>query len=148
MFSPKKILVPTDYSKFSNNALKEAVDIAKQHNSKIYLLHVIGIIQTCAIDYCFDKPTLDQLEQKSIDSSKDMMEKQIKKVTKDAEVEIIPDVRKGTPYEEILKEQQEKKIDLIVIASHGSTGFLHHLMGSVAEKVTKGAKCQVLLVKG
>jgi nucleotide-binding universal stress UspA family protein len=148
MFTPKKILVPTDFSKFSTNALKQAVDIAKQHKSRIYLLHVIGIIQTCAVDYCLDKATLDQLEQKSNASSRDMMAKQIKKAVKDGGVEIIPVVRKGTPYEEILKEQQEKKIDLIVIASHGSTGLLHHLMGSVAAKVTKGAKCPVLLVKG
>jgi nucleotide-binding universal stress UspA family protein len=147
MFAPKKILVPTDFSKFSTNALKQAVDIAKQHKSKIYLLHVIGIIQTCVVDYCFDKATIDQLEQKSIGSSDAMMEKQIKKAVKSEGVEIIPVVRKGTPYEEILKEQQEKKIDLIVIASHGSTGLLHHLMGSVAAKVTKGAKCPVLLAK-
>jgi universal stress protein A len=147
MFSPKKILVPTDFSKFSANALKKAVDIAKQHNSKIYLLHVIGIIQTCAIDYCLDEATILQLEAKSTDSSKTMMEKQIRKAARDKDIEIVSEVRKGTPYEEILKEQQEKKIDLIVIASHGSTGLLHHLMGSVASKVTKGAKCPVLLVK-
>jgi nucleotide-binding universal stress UspA family protein len=148
MFTPKKILVPTDFSKFSTNALKQAVDIAKQHKSRIYLLHVIGIIQTCAVDYCLDQATLDQLEQKSSDSSRVMMAKQIKKVVKGEGVEIIPVVRKGTPYEEILKEQQEKKIDLIVIASHGSTGLLHHLMGSVAAKVTKGATCPVLVAKG
>jgi nucleotide-binding universal stress UspA family protein len=147
MFAPKKILVPTDFSKFSTNALKQAVDIAKQHKSRIYLLHVIGIIQTCVVDYCFDKATIDQLEQKSSDSSRSMMEKQIKKAVKGEGVEIIPVIRKGTPYEEILQEQQEKKIDLIVIASHGSTGLLHHLMGSVAAKVTKGAKCPVLLAK-
>ena len=39
MFSPKKILVPTDFSKFSEGALKQAYDIAKQYKAKIYLLH-------------------------------------------------------------------------------------------------------------
>jgi nucleotide-binding universal stress UspA family protein len=147
MFSPKTILVPTDFSTFSTKALKQAVDIAKQHKSKIHLLHVIAVIQTCAIDYCFDEATLLQLEAKSSDSSRTMMEKQVKEAVKGGDVEIVLDIRKGTPSEEILKEQQEKKIDLIVIASHGSTGLLHQLMGSVASKVTKGAKCPVLVVK-
>ena len=147
MFAPKKILVPTDFSKFSDNALKQAYDMAKEYKAKIYLLHVIGIIQTCAIDYCFDQQTIDALEKKAIEAAEKMIQKQIKKVVKAKDVEIIPDVTKGTPYEEILKEQQAKKIDVIVIASHGMTGILSHLMGSVAEKVLRGAKCPVVLVK-
>jgi nucleotide-binding universal stress UspA family protein len=57
-------------------------------------------------------------------------------------------VRKGgPPSDEILLKQEEKKIDLIVIVSHGKTGLLHHLIGSVAEMVIKGANCPVLLVR-
>jgi nucleotide-binding universal stress UspA family protein len=147
MFAPKKILVPTDFSKFSDDALKQAYDIAKQYKAKIYLLHVIDVVQTCAVDYCLDKQTIDMLEKKSADASKEMMQKQIKKVVKSTDVEILYDVKKGTPYEEILKEQQSKKIDVIVIASHGRRGLLGHLMGSVAEKVARKAKCPVVLVK-
>jgi universal stress protein A len=76
-----------------------------------------------------------------------MMQKQINSVFKSKDVEVVSDVRKGTPYEEILKEQQSKKMDLIVIASHGKTGLLSHLIGSVAEKVARGAKCPVMLVR-
>jgi universal stress protein A len=147
MFAPKKILVPTDFSEFSDAALKQAYDMAKVYKAKIYLLHVIGIIKTCALGYCFDEQTLDALDKKAIKVSEDMMQKQIKKVVKSKDVEIIPDVTKGTPYQEILKEQKSKKIDLIVIASHGMTGILSHLMGSVAERVLRGAKCPVVLVK-
>jgi nucleotide-binding universal stress UspA family protein len=147
MFAPKKILVPTDFSKFSDNALKQAYDMAKEYKAKIYLLHVIGIIQTCVIEYCIDQQTIDALDKKAIKATEDMMQKQIKKVVKSKDIEIIPDITKGTPYQEILKEQQSKKIDLIVIASHGMTGILSHLMGSVAERVLRGAKCPVVLVK-
>jgi len=147
MFAPKKILVPTDFSEFSDDALKQAYDIAKQYKAKIHLLHVIGVIKTCAEGYCFDQQTLDSLEKESIKSSEDMMQKQMKKVVKSKDVDIICDVKKGTPYEEILKEQQAKKIDLIVIASHGRTGLLSHLIGSVAERVTRAAKCSVILIK-
>jgi nucleotide-binding universal stress UspA family protein len=147
MFAPKKILVPTDFSKFSDDALKQAYDIAKQYKAKIYLLHVIEVVQTCAVDYCFDDQTIKALNKKSIEFSEDMMQKQIKKVVKAKDVEVISNVKQGTPYEEILKEQQSKKMELIVIASHGRTGLLGHLIGSVAEKVARGAKCPVLLLR-
>ncbi|MCK9197822.1 MAG: universal stress protein, partial [Syntrophales bacterium] len=62
-------------------------------------------------------------------------------------LKIVFDVKNGNPAEVILTEQQEKKIDLIVIASHGKTGLLKQLMGSVADKVVKGSKCPVIVVK-
>jgi len=62
-------------------------------------------------------------------------------------VKVIPDIRKGQPHEEILKEASERKIDLIVIASHGKTGLKKYFIGSVAEKVMKEAKCPVLLIR-
>jgi universal stress protein A len=147
MFSPKKILVPTDFSDYSDKALQKAIDIAKQHNSTIYLFHVIGIVQQCAIDYCLDNQVVEELEKRSAHSSTEMMKAQVNKIGDAGSVKIITDVKKGIPYEEILKEQEKRKIDLIVIASHGKTGLLHYLMGSVAEKVVKGAKCTVVLVK-
>lgn len=147
MFAPKSILVPTDFSEFSDNALEKAYDIAKQYKAKVYLLHVIGVVRTCAVDYCFDQQTIDELDRKAAESSRDMMQKQIEKVVKSKDVEITAHLTKGTPYEEILKEQEARDIDLIVIASHGRTGILGHLLGSVAEKVVRGAKCPVVLVK-
>jgi nucleotide-binding universal stress UspA family protein len=147
MFSPKSILVPTDFSEFSDKALQQAIDIAKQFKSKIYLLHIVGIVIQCAVDYCLDVQTVNEVEQKSIDSAKKMAEEQMAKFPDSKSVDISVDIRRGTPYEEILKDQQEKKIDLIVIASHGKTGLRHYLIGSVAEKVVQVAKCPVLLVR-
>ena len=147
MFAPKKILVPTDFSKFSDDALKQAYDIAIQYKAKIYLLHVIEVVQTCAVYYCLDDQTIKALDNKSMKFSEDMMQKQIKKVVKSKDVQVVSDVKQGIPYEEILKEQQLKNMDLIVIASHGRTGLLSHLIGGVAEKVARGAQCSVMLVR-
>ncbi|HVN96452.1 MAG TPA: universal stress protein [Syntrophorhabdaceae bacterium] len=147
MFAPKKILVPTDFSKFSDNALRQAYDMAKTYKAKIYLLHVAWISQICTIDYCLDQASVDALHKRTIKAAEDMMQKQIKRVVKSKDVEIIADITKGNPYEEILKEEKTRKIDLIVIASHGMTGILGHLMGSMAEKILRGAKCPVVLVK-
>jgi nucleotide-binding universal stress UspA family protein len=60
---------------------------------------------------------------------------------------IITDVKTGIPYQEILKEAEERDIDLIVISSLGSSGLAKYLLGSVARHVLLGAKCSVLLTK-
>jgi nucleotide-binding universal stress UspA family protein len=75
------------------------------------------------------------------------MQDEAKKITQAKKIDVTFDVTSGVPFEEILKEQQERKADLIVIASHGRTGIIKSLIGSVAEKVMREAKCPVLLVR-
>ncbi len=148
MFAPKKILVPTDFSVYSDNAIKQAIDIAKQNKAKIFLLHVIDDgFQQCAVDYCLNEGTVQSVLKESIKNAQDKLHQEVKKITDSNNIEIVYEAKRGIPYEEILKEQEEKKIDLIVIASHGKTGILKNLMGSVVDKVTRRAKCQVLLVR-
>jgi universal stress protein A len=146
MFAPKNILVPTDFSAYSNKALKKAVEIASQHKSKIYLLHVVDEVMQCAVDYCLDISLVKQIEKQSLGFAKEKLQKEVKEFSQSKDIQIIVDVKMGDTYETILKEQKDKRIDLIVIASHGKKGVIHHL-GSIADKVMRGAKCPVLLVK-
>jgi nucleotide-binding universal stress UspA family protein len=122
----KTILVPTDFSESSNVALRTAIDLAGQQKARIYLLHVVplghGVYE------------------------EELMRKQLAGFPEAKSVEIIPDIRKGRPHEEILKVQTEEHIDLIVIARHGNTGFLYNRYRSVTEKVKKGAQCSVLVI--
>jgi nucleotide-binding universal stress UspA family protein len=149
MFAPKNILVPTDFSVYADNALKQAIDIAKQNKSKIYLFHVIDDgFQQCAVDYCLNEGDVQRIYKDSIKNAMDKLQQEAKKITDNQSgIEIIFDTVRGIPYEEILKEQEAKGIDLIVIASHGKTGILKNLLGGVVDKVMKRAKCQVLLVR-
>ncbi len=149
MFAPKKILVPTDFSVYADNALKQAIDIAKQNKSRIYLFHVIDDgFQQCAVDYCLNEGDVQRILKESIKNAQDKLQQEVKKITdSNSKIEIVYDAKRGIPYEEILKEQEEKGIDLIVIASHGKTGILKNLLGGVVDKVVKRAKCQVLLVR-
>ena len=80
-------------------------------------------------------PTINQLIRKP----------RHQKIKKIKDVEIIPVIRKGIDYEEIIKYSVDKKIDIIVIATHGRTGILHTLLGSVAEKVIRYSKIPVLV---
>ena len=147
MFAPKTILVPTDFSECSDRAVKEAADIAAQNNAKIYLLHVIDKLQQCALDYCIPLETMMKVQSDSEKEAVRKMQEEANKILQSKKIEVSFDVKSGTPYEEILNEQQERKADLIVIASHGRTGILKSLIGSVAERVVREAKCPVLLVR-
>ena len=122
----KTILVPTNFSESSNLALRAAIDLAQQVNARIYLLHV-------------------EPSRQVIDDPK-LIQKQLAQFPEAKSVEIVPEIRKGKPHEEILKVQAEKNIDLIVIAPHRQPGFIYTLFRSVTEKVKKEAQCSVLVV--
>lgn len=145
MFTPKSILVPTDFSEYSDQALSEAVDIALQSKAKIYLLHVLDEIIQCAVDYCLDVSLVKQAEEQSMKFAEEKLQKEVQAIGAKG-IEIVFDIKKGDAAKTILAEQEDKKIDLIVMAAHGRKGFLHHL-GSVTDKVMTNAKCPVLLAK-
>lgn len=148
MFSPKRILVPTDFSIFSSQAFRHAIDLARRFNAKIYLLHVINAgAQQCIADYCLSKGIMTRIENESIVSTDENLKQEIRMNAGPADAEIIPILKKGFPEEEIIKEQKEKNIDLIVMASHGKNGFPNNPLGRVAERVLQGSTCPVLLIK-
>jgi universal stress protein A len=148
MFEPKKILVPTDFSGYSEKALQIAVDIASQHNAKIVLLHVIdeNFLQ-CAADYCISNEAVDQLKKESMKTSEEKLNKAINSLKGSKKVDISFEVKNGVPAEVLLDEQRKNKIDLIVIASHGKTGILKNLIGSVTDKVVRSAQCPVMVIR-
>lgn len=147
MFAPRRILVPTDFSDDSDEALKQALELAKQYNSKVYLLHVVEPLTQCAGDYCLDTANLKEIKTSDIKHSESMMRRELDKYRGIQDIEVISDIREGDPVDEIIKEQEERGVDLIVMPSHGKTNFLKRLMGSISEKIMKEAKSDVLLVK-
>ncbi len=151
MLRPTKILVPTDFSKYSGKALKQALDIAKEYGAKVYLVHVIpGEFRSIADDYTdvsITDETLQQYEEKMVASARKKMERQAAKLLGDSTVEVKRKALIGRPEEEIVRFQQEKGVDLVVISSLGKSGLSRYLIGSVARGVLKGAACPVLLSK-
>lgn len=145
MFEVKNILLPTDFSKISLDAAEYAVNLADQYGAKIHLLHVLEktppILAIRSLDLSREK-ILHSIEKDAKDHLKECLEK-IKKIK---DVDIHPVLKKGVDYEEIIKYAEDKKIDVIVIATHGRTGILYTLLGSVAEKVIRYAKTPVLVI--
>ena len=146
MLMPTKILVPTDFSEHSDRAFGQALDIAKDYSSKVFLLHVIHEAFHL-LDLTLPKETVRLIKDGAIPWAREILQNHLRGFPQAREIEVETNVRKGIPYEEILKEGKEKKIDLIVIASLGRTGIAKYLLGSVARNILKGSKCPVLLTK-
>ncbi|MDD5167777.1 MAG: universal stress protein [Syntrophales bacterium] len=147
MKATQKILVPTDFSTYADKALEEAISLGKQFHSEIILLHVVDDLQQCFVDYCLPEEMVEGYRQTALKTAKEKLQGLTWKYKDVQEVTLTSEVRIGIPFSEILKAEQDKNIDLIVIASHGKTGFMHSLIGSVADRVSKGAKCPVMLIK-
>ena len=88
-----------------------------------------------------------KLQKDSLKASKDKLHEGINAIADAKKLEVEIDVKEGVPAELILSEQKKKSADLIVIASHGKTGILRNLIGSVTDKVVRGSKCPVIVVK-
>jgi universal stress protein A len=148
MLTPTKILVPTDFSGYSDRALGQALDIAKEYRSKVFLLHVVhGNVYGVRLDFIIPDEVMQKINDDIVAWAKKSLQNQLNHFTRAKEVEVATNVRQGIPYDEILKEEKEKGIDLIVIASLGRTGMAKYLIGGVARNVLKGSTCPVLLTK-
>ncbi len=152
MLMPTKILVPTDFSGYSDKALQQALDIAVEYKAKVYVLHVVHeriqrVLTDDYSDIAITPKEIRKYERTLVKTAQNKLTKQIGKFAQSKEVEVVPEVVSGVPAEEILRAQEEKGIDLVVIASLGRTGIARYLIGGVARNVLKGAKCPVLLTK-
>ena len=147
MFTPKKILVPTDFSPSSDMALDKALDMAEQYRSRVVVLHVIDeTIQQCAVDYCLSQDEVERIQEQSMHDSREKLEKEVTTLKGGRAVEIEYDLQWGAPVETIINEQQKTGADLIVLGSHGRKTFKEHLVGSVTDKVVRSTRAPVMVV--
>ena len=137
----KRILIPTDFSRSSFAAFKPAAAMAAKFSSKIILLHVAEDVPVYAF---YIGSTQKKLNEQLVEHSAKEMRKAARRLNyKNSELI----VRIGNVQKELLRVVKEKKIDTIVMATHGHTGLANVLIGSVAEKIVRHAPCHVLTVK-
>jgi nucleotide-binding universal stress UspA family protein len=141
----KRILCPTDFSEPAFTALKRAEELARCFDAELIVAHVIPplpgphLFPDPKASLNFDVPLYQQeLAIKAEQMLKDLVSHH-KVGTRDL-------VTTGEPAPEILRIAQQEHVDLIVIASHGLTGWRRLVFGSVAEKVVRQATCPVLTI--
>ncbi len=137
----KTILVPTDFSDGSNEAMQYAAMIARTLTARIVLVHAIqpytyGMTETFnLVDHYTALKTI----------AGPMLDQTRKRLLKQG-VSVETDLLTGPAHHEILEKARRAKADLIVMGTHGRTGVEHFLLGSVAEKVVRMSSCPVLTV--
>src|SRR5215472_12007540 len=144
MLPPKLLLSPIDFSDSSLNALNVAKDIAKQFGSTILLLHAMPVVPKVTRDLSVHGVyELELLETARLRLG-DLAEKvQQAGVHARSIVGFANDVAL-----EITRTAESEQADLIVISTHGLTGWRRFAFGSVAEKVVRTGPCSVLVVRG
>ena len=141
------ILVPTDFSKHGARALELAIQIARASSGRIVLLHCYHLDVPVTYpgvddDDLIPESSYQKLRRRALDY--------VVRVAKEAsseEVDVTGDAIASAPSTGIVTEAERLAADLIVMGTHGHGGVRHALMGSVAERVIRGAPCPVLTVK-
>jgi nucleotide-binding universal stress UspA family protein len=148
MITMNTILVPTDCSELSKDAIEYAIRFAKQFKARLKLLMVtVSEPLTVLNDYGYFSPELHQKIVLEADRRAEAELKQFWAENADPEVDAELINLKGDPFTEIIRYARENEIDLIVMATHGRTGLKHVIMGSVAEKVVRYSPHPVLTIK-
>ena len=142
MTTPKKILVPIDFSEMSSYALAYAVDVAESLGAALHLMHVIPdphaepwSIGATGIDLGCSLPTWEAAARRRL----------AKMQPARVPAELV--TKMGRPFDAIIRYAKDHAIDLIVMGTHGRGAVGHMLLGSVADKVVRRAPCPVLTVR-
>lgn len=137
----KKILCATDFSDFSRDAFRAALDEAVRHDASVTLLHAYhmplygyteGIVAPKFLAVLAREAGLMLADWKASAAGE-----------RDVPIETL--AREGAAWNEICRTALDGGYDLIVVGSHGRTGLAHVMAGSVAEKVVRHAPCPVLV---
>lgn len=143
----KRILHATDFSPASEPALEEAIDLAKQNDAELLIVHVIEPVRYVAGEEFGGPELYVKLEEITDQNAQASMKKLIEKV-ENLKVNAKSLLLKGVAHEQIVNAAESRKADMIVIGTHGRTGFSKLFMGSVAGRVISTALCPVLTVRG
>ena len=147
MFNVNNIIVPTDFSDYSDFAFQKALDLAEACNAKIYLAHVVAdapdIFKLDRFNTEGQKKIMKDLEK----NCKDSFSEQVDKFPQAKKVDVETTVLRGIPSKEIINLQKKLNADMLVVATLGQTAIEEFLWGNTASKLIRYASCSVLVVR-
>lgn len=138
----KTILVPTDFSELSNEAVDFALKMAARLSAEVFFLHVL--------EWSDSPDKMTPLYQEGYTFIKERVSAFLNDLVERARAEGLEagaEMASGVPSVEIIRMARKKAADLIILGTHGRTGLAHVLIGSQAERVVRHSPCPVLTVK-
>ncbi|SFS18134.1 Nucleotide-binding universal stress protein, UspA family [Granulicella pectinivorans] len=147
-FAPTKILVPIDFSVSSQAALNTATGLAQHFHAEIYLLHAIPMIPiTTGVEFPTTFYPAEEFLETAIMQANNRLSEMASVLTS-LGIEANFGVEVGNDIvAPVLMVEQREGTDLMVISTHGMSGWRPMIFGSTAEKILKLAQCPVLLLR-
>lgn len=147
MLPIERILAPTDFSDNAMRAVREAAELAVHFQARLMVAHVIPPVPTVPpeMHYNFELPVYQEALQENARNRLEELKERLKSSGLGVEAEI--EFCFGDPAREIVRIAAEWSADMIVIATHGHTGWQHLVFGSVAEKVVRTSRSTVLTIR-
>jgi len=141
----KHILCPVDFSEPSETGLKEAIDLATRFAAELVVLHVVPPVPVAAFPPVSGSFDVGGYSTELTRSANEGLVKLIKERVPEG-IHARPLAILGDPAHEIVRIAQEEDVDLIVLATHGESGWHRFLFGSVVEMVVRKATCPVMTI--
>jgi nucleotide-binding universal stress UspA family protein len=145
----QRILVPVDYSEHCLSALAVAAELAERFGGKLDIVHVWDrptyISDAVLVGHGQGQRPLGEMIRENAERD---MQGFLAKVTLPESVRGAQRLVSGDPASALLKEIESQKYDLVVMSTHGRSGFAHLLLGSVTEKIVRHSPVPVLTVPG
>ncbi len=141
----RKILLPVDFSAYSQTAVKYAIELASRFKADLHVLHVIEPHLSATPDFGLGLNLPNYIVESRAAAQRCL--DRIPDTTSAAGMSVTRVLVDGATKSEIVRYARNENIDLIVIATHGRTGLSHVIMGSVAESIVRTAPCPVLTVR-
>jgi nucleotide-binding universal stress UspA family protein len=139
----RNIVIATDGSASTRRAISYGIEIAKLSGATVHALHVVNTSSTISETWTAGKETIYKIMM----SEGENIVSEIKEIIEGSGVEVREVLLDGYPSDEIINFAENNNIDLIVMGTLGKTGLDRFLMGSVAEKVVRGSKVPVMVVR-
>ncbi len=140
-----RILWPTDFSPLAKAALPHAVGLAVDAGAELVLIHVLPLPTEYATPDVSGALSVSLQRETRVAAQREL--RRLKKQVKEPNIRMHTVLTEGVPFYQILRVAKRLRCDLIVLATHGRTGLVHAIMGSVAENVIRRAPCPVLTVR-
>jgi nucleotide-binding universal stress UspA family protein len=142
--SIKKIILATDFSDASKEASNHALSLAQTLNAELKALHVFD--KTAWNIPSHDYLAIDEVVA-GIEEARQRGQDTLKELAKSFGLKVETIFTEGDPGHEIIRVAEEENADLIILGTHGYTGWKRFTLGSVAELVVKHAPCAVLTIR-